>query len=975
MKALGKPSTGYICVFFLVVLFSLLALSAEEPKREVADLRWLENHPYRSVLSAGAELTLKLNLQYWRERTQARSSRTAPPKTEGSPRASYINKPSQDPSRPGPYVVDSLVNLRVNNPAGDIGPSTQSEASIAVFGQRVVVGYNDSSTNVPADNNFAGYAFSSDGGSTFVDAGTIPQMPGTRNGGDPVVAADVEGNFYYATLVRDEGTFVTRIGVAKSVDGGETFSAPVIASAGSVVGSIPFLDKPWMAIDKLTGNIHVMWTRFQTNRVDMQYSVSTNGGQTFSSARNLRTFFTATDKLVGAQLAIGINGEVYGAWERQRDDNSADIEFCQIPASGACTVTAVASSIPRIGVLDPSCGTSVRVLNASIRNRELPSLAVDNSTGTTRGNLYLVWNQSTGSLDQSSVFISRLAGGQGAWSTPVRVKTSNRDQFMPSVAVTDRGTVAVTYYSRELDPNNRLINVFTSTSNNAGATFTSQRVTSVSFDVPPLNPNFDLAFPPCYMGDYNQTASDGESFYLAWGDNRNILNQMPNPDVFHTAVSDLPESFFAQVANGEGWQTSFFMTNLDAANDAQVRLELFRANGTNFNVLPGTTNTATLTLNPAGTAVIATIGGGTAEAGWARLTTLTPSRAGFSALSQFSSGGSIVSEVGFSASKPFKRGVFLIERESAMGRDTAVAIANQSGSQSTTVTLKLRNTAGTQVGTTKTINLSARNQTAQFITQLFPGQVPASFEGTLLLESSATNIAANVRSDNSANQHTNFPVFRESSPLVTYFADIVNGSGWTTDLAFANGSDTSPATVTVQTFQQNGSAWPILPGPASLTTFSLSARGSRFTETIGGTTFARGWAKITTNSRELGSFQVHQFTSGGVIVQEAGDQSRNAQLFSQTFAVRSATVNTGFSICNDSGDNAEVIFELFNSSGTSQGATSLMLVPGEQVARNLSGLFPAVGSVTGSVRISSESPVAIRVIRLDGLELVTYPVF
>lgn len=46
------------------------------------------------------------------------------------------------------------------------------------------------------------------------------------------------------------------------------------------------------------------------------------------------------------------------------------------------------------------------------------------------------------------------------------------------------------------------------------------------FDQPTSSGNFDLMRGICYMGDYNQMTADEKSFYLAWGDNRNILKDV-----------------------------------------------------------------------------------------------------------------------------------------------------------------------------------------------------------------------------------------------------------------------------------------------------------------------------------------------------------------------------------------------------------------------------------------------------------------
>lgn len=974
-----------IVLLFIVLFPSIRTFGAEQPE-VIADHRWMINDERRALLSNGAEMALQAELRWW-ARQQGQAARSGaeysftpdPDASDDRAQPATLLKAalnSDDIGSDLPFVVSSGVNKLVNNPSTDsMNLTTQSETSIAVFGQNVVVGFNDSNTH--PNNNFSGYAFSKDGGSTFSDAGNIPPQANSGNFGDPVVVADSQGNFYYVMLVRNNGSNFDRIGVAKSVDGGQTFSAPVTASTGSAIAANDWLDKPWIAVDPDTDDILVVWGNFkQTGGVALQFSKSTNHGMSFTLAR---TFQTLPSNLGpgGAQIVSGINGEAFAVWETILDPSFAHIQFCEIPASGLCTAQTITDAFARIGFFASCAGQQRRVLNGDIRNFELPSIAVDRTNGINRGNIYVVWNQASGS-DQSEIFFSRRAASGGAWLTPKPVKINSKDQFMPAIAVSNDGGLAVKYYSRELDANNRLIDVFLSRSSDAGSTFTHQRITTTSFDVPPINvsgSNFDQNFLACYMGDYNHIFSDGENFYLVWGDNRNLVSGRPDPDVFFTAVTTQPKTFFAQIVDGGGWKTRFLLTNLDKAASSQVRLELFKSDGTAFNVLPGNIGTLTTTINPSGTVEITTIAGASASVGWARLTTLTTARSGFSALSQFSSGGVVQNQAGFLPSLPFKRGVFLIERDANLGTDTAVAIANQSDAQSTTVTLTLRDKNGNQVGTAKFLSLAARRHSAQFITELFQGEVPPQFQGSLLMVSNVTNIAASVRSNANGAQNANFPVFSGTFPLVSYFADVVNGAGWSTDLGFANLSQTQASGALVETFTQSGSLWSVLPLGSSQFV-SLSPNGSGFLKTIGGPSFQRGWARITLDTRFVGGFQVPNFTSGGQIDREAGDVSRVSRGFSQTFALVSLGVNTGYAISNDNGSSAAVTFELFDNAGTKRGTANVTLLSGDQKTVNVTDLFPTIASITGSVRISSAPlPVAIRVLRQDGAEVATYPVF
>jgi hypothetical protein len=76
-----------------------------------------------------------------------------------------------------------LRNVRVNDPARDRhqqDQTTQSETTIAVAGQRIAVGYNDSQHSLLATTqgtSLSGYSWSRDGGRTFHDGGALRTGP------------------------------------------------------------------------------------------------------------------------------------------------------------------------------------------------------------------------------------------------------------------------------------------------------------------------------------------------------------------------------------------------------------------------------------------------------------------------------------------------------------------------------------------------------------------------------------------------------------------------------------------------------------------------------------------------------------------------------------------------------------------------------------------------------------------------------
>lgn len=109
------------------------------------------------------------------------------------------------------------------------------------------------------------------------------------------------------------------------------------------------------------------------------------------------------------------------------------------------------------------------------------------------------------------------------------------DQWLPSVVVASNGVVGVLFYDRRNDPANNLdIDAYLAMSTDGGQTLLpNQRITATSF--PPAI-NFNPGVNPTYMDDYNQMVAVGTRFYVVRGDNRNFVNQRPDPNAYFAVV-------------------------------------------------------------------------------------------------------------------------------------------------------------------------------------------------------------------------------------------------------------------------------------------------------------------------------------------------------------------------------------------------------------------------------------------------------
>jgi hypothetical protein len=421
-------------------------------------------------------------------------------------------------------------NIRVNDPTDDVGfgnNTTQSEPSIAVSGLRVVAGYNDSNPS----QSLSGWSYSSNAGQTFTDDGGIPGP----SSGDAVLAANNLGTFYYATLGRNSSGF-SMIGVAISNNGGQTFGNPVDAS-GSANGQFHFQDKEWLAVDNTgganNGNLYLAWTRFFNtsqgapgpSHAQIMFTRSTDGGSNWSAPLGISSQ-GPTFGHQGAMPAVAQNGDVYVAWLDRATSQiliARSVDGGQTftnPVTGAGGAAVTINQIPS-------------PLNGNIRSNSFSSIAVDSNNSN---NIYIAYAASDGT-DQANVYLVRSTSRGQNWSSPVKVNddnTNNTDQWMPSVAVTNR-VVGVMFYDRRNDSTNNLnIDVYLAMSTDGGQTFLpNKRISTTSF---PPAVNFDPRIRTNYMGDYNHMVASGTRFYMVWGDNRDLVGTRNDPNVYFAIV-------------------------------------------------------------------------------------------------------------------------------------------------------------------------------------------------------------------------------------------------------------------------------------------------------------------------------------------------------------------------------------------------------------------------------------------------------
>jgi hypothetical protein len=294
-------------------------------------------------------------------------------------------------------------NYPVSDPTGEPGGAAQSEVSIAALGNRMVATYNDGIGfyGPPWPEDTQGYSYSSDGGLTWADGGAVPNGGRFVWASDPVVVVNEKtGDFYYCALIDIPGG-MNGIAAIKGAFCGDTFAwgDPVVAIQASNLSAL--LDKQWMAVDSLTGNLHITYSHFvvsggviTSNSIRSIRSTDDNG--TWSAPLTLSAPGDA-GMVQGSRPAVGPDGEVYATWHAigQISGPNANSpygrDFLRVRkstdggASFAAQVTAD-SVFSNFATGAPGFNRGIGIT--------FPGIAVDRTAGPNRGRVYLTWNES-----------------------------------------------------------------------------------------------------------------------------------------------------------------------------------------------------------------------------------------------------------------------------------------------------------------------------------------------------------------------------------------------------------------------------------------------------------------------------------------------------------------------------------------------------------------------------------------------------
>jgi uncharacterized repeat protein (TIGR01451 family) len=429
-------------------------------------------------------------------------------------------------------------NIQVNQ---DLGGRAQNETTIAINridSDNLVGGANDYRNG----DTECGVYTSSDRGDTWTDQ-ILPRVAGFAQAGDPGVAVDANGRFYYLCMNFNRNNNDATQYVHKSLDDGQTWG-PAILAAGSPMAN--FDDKGHIAVDNASftpnrGNVYVSVSRLGTGKI--RFNRSTDGGATFDgcpAACSDQPVNDGVDSVSGSNITVGVDGAVYVAWF---NGSNTAIEVDKSTDGGGSFGADVTIRSMNAGI-----GGGVRPLG---RVNSFPVIKAHHSNASI---VYAVWAEDPPGTDDSEILFSRSLDGGANWDPPVRVNDDINpagdfhSQFFPWMAVdpTD-GEIDIVWYDDRDDPDRTdgtpLVDLYFASSTDEGLSFSINKRISTQSSDPTTN-----GFVPPFFGDYNGIDSlDGVAHPLwtdsSTGDQDAFTTQVGGADL--TIAKSAPAAVFA----------------------------------------------------------------------------------------------------------------------------------------------------------------------------------------------------------------------------------------------------------------------------------------------------------------------------------------------------------------------------------------------------------------------------------------------
>ncbi len=317
--------------------------------------------------------------------------------------------------------------------------------------------------------------------------------------GDPVMAIDKEGTYYYFHLSNPpKGNWIDRIVCQKSSDEGKTWSKGTYFGLNGKKAQ----DKHWIVIDEERKRIYATWTQFdkygsatKEHKSNIHFTRSDDMGGSWSTAKRINEVsgdcIDSSNTTEGAVPALGPNGEIYVAWA-----GPSGLVFDRSKDGGE-------TWLDKDILIDNMPGGWDYEVEGLKRCNGMPITLCDPNTGT----IYVHWSDQRNGEGNTDLFFSKSTDEGMTWTPAKMINQGNdRDQFMSWIALDpSNGNLYCVYYDRSQYTDEQT-DVFLSYSSNGGDNWKSVRISKEPF----------VANPKKFFGDYTNITFRNGKGYAVW---------------------------------------------------------------------------------------------------------------------------------------------------------------------------------------------------------------------------------------------------------------------------------------------------------------------------------------------------------------------------------------------------------------------------------------------------------------------------
>jgi hypothetical protein len=388
-----------------------------------------------------------------------------------------------------------------NEPSIAVNPTDPTKVVVASFAY--------GSPFVPSAN--ASLWYSTDGGNSWDIVFSMPRSPGGSVPADQTIAYDSNGNLHAVAL-----SFSGAVNTWHGISTDPSTSAAWTWSTTRVNQTVPNnSDQPWLAIGT-NNNVYVGYSNFVGSMGNVHVSASSDNGATWTAAQDLvvnnpNFIPTAGATNFGTRLAADQAGAVYviyGSADASGPSGTAHVNYRlnRSHDGGATwdytTATGLPGGLPIDDGFSLQRGSMFAGINALRGNITHIAAQSDGS------HVYAVYGKRGDPLDPNTdkIWIAEFhddgTGDLAERLSPVPLSVTGQRSALPSVAVTDDGTVFVLYDSYD----GSQIHVHLATSIDLGMNFTDQDLYDFTTSGIPFSGDR-------LLGDYQEVIAQGNSVY------------------------------------------------------------------------------------------------------------------------------------------------------------------------------------------------------------------------------------------------------------------------------------------------------------------------------------------------------------------------------------------------------------------------------------------------------------------------------